>query len=80
MEDLSRILHELDQGNINVESAKQQILDLSMDNNRGSWRRKLGVFMEGLEMQNINELLNKGQIDDYRKLGELMGERIKDLK
>ena len=28
MEKLSRILHDLDQGNINVESAKQQVLDL----------------------------------------------------
>ena len=28
MERLSRILHDLDQGNINVESAKQQILNL----------------------------------------------------
>jgi hypothetical protein len=28
MEKLSRILHDLDQGNINVELAKQQVLDL----------------------------------------------------
>ncbi len=28
MENFSRILHDLDQGNINVESAKQQVLDL----------------------------------------------------
>ena len=28
MEKLSRILHDLDQGNINVETAKHQVLDL----------------------------------------------------
>jgi len=34
MEKLSRILHDLDQGNINVESAKQQVLDLFAVSNR----------------------------------------------
>lgn len=44
-----------------------------------SWREKLRAFMEGLEIENIDEFLLKGKKGDYRKLGEIMTERIKSL-
>lgn len=44
-----------------------------------SWREKLRAFMEGLEIENIDEFLLKAKKGDYRKLGEVMTDRIKRL-
>jgi hypothetical protein len=44
-----------------------------------SWREKLQAFMEGLEIENIDEFLLKAKKGDYRKLGEVMTDRIKRL-
>jgi hypothetical protein len=41
MEKLSRILHDLDQGNTNVELAKQQVLDLFAVSSALLWWSKL---------------------------------------
>lgn len=41
---------------------------------------KLRAFLEGLEMQHIDRLLSLGQVGDFRRLGERMAERTKELK
>jgi hypothetical protein len=41
---------------------------------------KLRAFLEGLEVQHIDKLLALGQVGDFRRLGEVMAERTKELK
>lgn len=40
---------------------------------------RLRAFCEGLELQEIDELLENYNKDDFRQLGEIMAERIKQL-
>ena len=52
MEKLSRILHDLDQGNINVELAKQQVMDLLPSN---ELIRERGASFESKAYYNLGE-------------------------
>lgn len=40
---------------------------------------RLKAFMEGLEVQNIDEMLANGLMADYTRLGKLMAKRTKEL-
>lgn len=42
------------------------------------WKEKLVAFLEGLEVENIPMLLNRGSVGDYRFLGQVMAQRTKD--
>jgi len=42
-----------------------------------SWKRKLRYFCEGLEIQNIDELMKNGKPKDFRRLGEVLINRAK---
>ena len=42
----------------------------------GNWKKKLRVFCEGLEVQNLDELMSRGKVGDFRRLGEVMTNRI----
>ena len=52
---------------------------LNIDFVSESWYSKLKCLMEGLEINNIDLLLATGKDGDYRRLGELMQKRIKEL-
>jgi len=41
---------------------------------------KLLALCEGLEIQHIDKLLSLGQVGDFRRLGEIMAERIREIK
>ena len=41
---------------------------------------KLRVFLEGMEVQHIDRLLALGQVGDFRRLGERIAERTKELR
>ena len=41
------------------------------------YKEKLRAFCEGLEMQDIDKLLT-GSIADFKRIGEIMAERIKE--
>lgn len=41
---------------------------------------KLRAFCEGLGIQHIDELFTFGQVGDFRRLGERMAQRIKEIK
>jgi hypothetical protein len=45
----------------------------------GLWKEKLLAFLEGLQVHNISKLVEAGNVDDYRKLGEAMVSRIKAI-
>lgn len=47
---------------------------LSMD-----WYYKLRAFLEGVEVENIDILLQQGREGDYRALGKCMALRIKEI-
>jgi len=54
---------------------KQGMIDMIVENNGGNLR----AFLEGLEVQNIEQLINEGTPDRFRSLGKLMKERIVKL-
>lgn len=41
------------------------------------FREKLIALLEGMECQNSDELIARGKVDDYRKLGEFIANQIK---
>jgi hypothetical protein len=41
---------------------------------------KLRAFLEGLEVRRIDQLLATGQVGDFKRLGEMMACRIKNMK
>lgn len=43
------------------------------------WKKKLRAFCEGLEVENIDILLERGDVGDYRLLGQVMAMRTKDV-
>ena len=47
---------------------------------QNDWYEKLKAFMEGLEINKIDEFMINAKIGDYRKLGEVMSKRIKEIK
>jgi len=63
-------------GSLTKEEADKILLALhSVDN----WRNKLKLLMEGLQIENIDLLLSTGKDGDYKKLGELIQKKIKEL-
>jgi len=44
--------------------------------NSGEWNEKLKAFLIGLQVENLADLLERGKVGDYRRLGEIMSERI----
>jgi hypothetical protein len=45
----------------------------------GQWKEKLTAFMEALEVQHIEEGLAKNTVEDFRLLGLMMAQQIKDI-
>jgi len=43
------------------------------------WKEKLRAFCEGLEVENVDMLLERGEVVDFRVLGQVMAQRIKDV-
>jgi hypothetical protein len=43
------------------------------------WKEKLRAFCEGLEVENVDMLLERGEVGDFRFLGQVMAQRIKDV-
>ncbi|HMA78919.1 MAG TPA: hypothetical protein VKP88_07385 [Candidatus Paceibacterota bacterium] len=43
------------------------------------WKEKLRAFCEGLEVENVDILLERGEVVDFRVLGQVMAQRIKDV-
>ncbi|HKK62553.1 MAG TPA: hypothetical protein VJ951_08330 [Bacteroidales bacterium] len=43
------------------------------------WKEKLRAFCEGLEVENVDMLLERGEVVDFRVLGQVMVQRIKDV-
>lgn len=44
-----------------------------------SWREKLRALMEGLEIEKVDDFILRAKKGDYRKLGEVMQKRIKEM-
>ena len=44
-----------------------------------TWKEKLIAFCEGLEMNEIDDLIKTAKVEDYRNLGKLMIYKIKQM-
>lgn len=48
--------------------------------NASTWKEKLEALIGGLEIENKEKLINDGDVETYKMLGEVMASRIKQLK
>ena len=67
--------HQIENLITDLKAKNNEVLDLVSE----SWYNKLKSLMEGLEIENIDLLLATGKDGDYRRLGDLMQKRIKEL-
>jgi len=68
MEKLSRILHDLDQGNINVELAKQQVLDLVAVSQRSKLLSDFEKWLDKKENESYCSLPTQYVVDKFKSL------------
>lgn len=70
-------------------SKLERALDNSSDENSGlhkhgvnasTWKDKLEALIDGLEIENKEKLINDGDVETYKMLGEVMSSKIKQLK
>lgn len=48
--------------------------------NASNWKDKLEALIDGLEIENKEKLINDGDVETYKMLGEVMSSKIKQLK
>lgn len=64
----------------NEAKTNQDNNDLLADVSDSTWKEKLEALIGGLEIENKEKLINDGDVDTYKMLGEVIASKIKQLK
>ena len=50
-----------------------------MNNSADNSLEKLRALMEGLQIRNIDEFIYKAEVEDYRRFGKLVANKVKSI-